>query len=174
MVARGSDPAIEAAGREFVIARDFDAPRELVWKAWTDPEHLKRWWGPKGFTVRVADLDLRPGGVFHYGMRSPDGQDIWGRFVFREILAPERLVFVNSFSDEQGGLTRHPLHAAWPLEMLSTITFAEAEGRTTLTIRWVPLAATQTETATFEAGHDSMRQGWTGTLDQLADFLAKA
>ena len=97
-----------------------------------------------------------------------------GRFVFREIVAPERLVFVNSFSDAEGGLARHALHATWPLEMLSTITFAEAGGRTTLTIRWVPLAATEPEIATFEAGRDSMQQGWTGTLDQLARHLAKA
>jgi uncharacterized protein YndB with AHSA1/START domain len=132
------------------------------------------WWGPKGFTMRVCKLDLRPGGVFHYCMRSPDGRDMWGKWVFREIVAPERIVFVNSFSDEQGGLTRHPWSPTWPLEVLSTLTFAEHEGRTTLTLHGIPLNATEVERKTFEAGRDGMRQGFAGTLDQLAEYLAKA
>jgi len=93
---------------EFSITRVFDAPRDLVWKAFTESERLLQWWGPKGFTMRVAKLDLRPSGVFHYSMRSPEGRDMWGKFVYREIVAPERIVFVNSFSDEAGNLTRHP------------------------------------------------------------------
>ena len=163
-----------SAKGEFVITRVFDAPRELVWKAFTESGRLMHWWGPKGFTVHVAKLDFRPGGVFHYGMRSPDGHDMWGRFVYREIVRPERIVFVNSFSDKDGGLTRPPFSESWPLEMLSTFTFAEHKGRTTLTIQWIPLNPTEAERKTFEAGHDSMQQGWTGTLDQLAAYLAKA
>jgi uncharacterized protein YndB with AHSA1/START domain len=161
------------APEEFVISRTFDAPRELVWKAFTDPEHMKNWWGPKGFAVRAARMDLRPGGSYHYCMRSPDGRDMWGKFGYREIVAPERIVFVNSFSDEKGGLTRHPMSPTWPLEMLSTFTFVEHEGKTTLTIRWVPLNATEAERKTFEDGRKGMHQGWTGTLDQLAEYLAK-
>ena len=158
----------------FVISRVFDATREIVWKAWTEAEHLKHWWGPKGFTVVHSKIDLRPGGVFHYGMRSPDGRDMWGKFVFREIVKPERLVFVNSFSDEKGNVTRHPMHLAWPLEMLSTITFTEQAGKTTVTVRWLPLNATVEERKTFEDGRPSMQQGWTGTMDKLDDYLAKA
>lgn len=173
-MAAENSPATEPAGQEFVISRTFDAPRELVWKAFTDPERMKHWWGPKGFTVRLARMDLRPGGTFHYCLRSPAGHDMWGKFVYREIAAPERLVFVNSFSDEKGSVTRHPMHLAWPLEILSTVTFAEHEGRTTLTIRSVPINATNEERKTFEDGRESMRQGWTGTLDQLAGYLAKA
>jgi len=163
----------QSTDNEFVITRVFDAPRELVFKAFTDPEHMKKWWGPKGFTVIASKMELRPGGIYHYGMRAPDGSTMWGKFVYREIVAPERLVFVNSFSDEQGGVTRHPWSPGWPLEMLSTFTFAEQGGKTALTIRWVPLNPTDEERKTFEAGHDSMRQGWTGTLDQLAAYLAK-
>ena len=77
MDAREGDSVRPGAVREFVVSRVLDAPRALVWKAWTDPEHLTRWWGPKGLTVKVARLDLRPGGVFHYGMHSPDGQEMW-------------------------------------------------------------------------------------------------
>jgi uncharacterized protein YndB with AHSA1/START domain len=138
----------------------------------TDPEHMKHWWGPKDFTVRFARMDFRPGGVFHYCLRSPDGHDMWGRFVYREIVALERIIFINSFSDEKGGLTRHPMHSSWPLEMLSTFTFTEQEGKTTFTVRWRPYNATEAERQTFEDGCNSMNQGWAGTMDQLANYLA--
>ena len=160
--------------RELVFTRVFDAPRELVWKAHTECEHLVHWWGPKGFTMRSCKLDLRPGGIFHYCLRSPDGRDMWGKFIYREIVAPERLVFIVSFSDEQAAVTRHPMSPAWPLETLSTMTFAKDNGRTKLTVRWAPHNATQEECKTFAAGHDGMRQGWGGTFDQLADYLGKA
>ena len=163
-----------SAGSEFVITREFDAPRELVWKAFTEPERMQHWWGPKGFTVIAANMDLRPAGIYHYGMRAPDGSTMWGKFVYREIVRPERIVLVNSFSDAAGNITRHPLNSTWPLQMLSTFLFAEQDGRTTLTIRWLPLDADETERATFAGAHQNMQQGWTGTLDQLAEYLARA
>jgi uncharacterized protein YndB with AHSA1/START domain len=173
MAASKSVPGEDTSDRDFVISRVFDAPRELVWKAFTDPEHMKNWWGPKGFTVRFAKMDFRPGGTYHYCMTSPDGHDMWGKFVYREIVAPERIVLVNSFSDESGGLTRHLMSPTWPLEMLSTFTFSEHEGKTTFTIRWSPLNASETERKTFEDGRKGMQQGWGGTLDQLEAYLAK-
>lgn len=122
----------KAGVRPFVITRTFDAPRELVWKAWTERDRMMQWFGPKGFTMSTAKLDLRPGGIFHYCLRSPDGHEMWGKFVYREIVAPERIVLVNSFSDEKGGITRHPMSASWPLEMLSTTTLTEKNGKTTI------------------------------------------
>ncbi|MEA2904497.1 MAG: hypothetical protein QOI12_1884 [Alphaproteobacteria bacterium] len=163
----------ETASPDFVITRVFDAPRDLVWKAFTDPERMKEWWGPKGFSVIASKMDLRPGGTYHYGMTAPDGAAIWGKFIFREIVAPERMVFINSFSDEAGGLTRHPMAPTWPLEMLSTFTFEDAGGKTKVTIRWAPYNASEEERKTFDAGHDSMRQGWGGTMEQLQTYLAK-
>ena len=163
-----------AADTEFAVTRVFDAPRETVFKAWTEIGHLKNWWGPKGFALRTCVIDLRPGGVFHYGMQPPTAGIMWGKWVFREIVAPERLVFVASFSDEAGGVARNPWVATWPLETLSTVTFDEDGGRTTLTMRGVPLDATEAEQATFKAGRGPMRQGWAGTLDQLASYLRKA
>lgn len=165
-------PAATAAPT-FVTSRVLEAPRELVWRAFTDPAHLLRWWGPKGFDVLTCEVDLRPGGRFLYHLRSLDGQDMWGRFIYREIAPPERLVFVVSFSDATGGVTRHPWSATWPLQTLSTLTFAEHEGRTTLTLHWTPFEATEEERATFAAGRESMRQGWDGTLDQLEAHLAE-
>jgi uncharacterized protein YndB with AHSA1/START domain len=133
-----------------------------------------QWWGPKGFKMKACNLDLRPGGVFHYCLRSPDGQDMWGKFVYREIVAPERLAHIVSFSDEKQGVTRHPLSPTWPLETLATATFAEEGGKTMLTVRWAPYDATEVEKKTFAASHEGMRQGWTGTMDQLAEYLARA
>lgn len=159
--------------QDFVITRDFDAPREMVWRAWTEREQLMQWFRPKGSTIPHATLDLRPGGTFHYALRSPDGHEMWGKWTFREIVAPERLVVVTSFSDAQGGITRHPMGPNWPLETLSTTTFEEHDGKTTITLRWTPWNATASERQTFAETHDSMRKGWGGTFEQLAAYLAK-
>jgi uncharacterized protein YndB with AHSA1/START domain len=164
----------DTADRAFVITRVFDAPRDLVWKAWTERDRLMQWFGPKGFAMPIARLDFRPGGVFHFCLRSPDGHEMWGKFAYREIMAPERIVWVHSFSDEKGSLTRHAMSPTWPLEMLSTATFSEREGKTTVTLQWTALNATEPEQKTFDAGHEGMNQGWTGTFDQLAAYLATA
>jgi uncharacterized protein YndB with AHSA1/START domain len=162
------------ATEEFVITRDFDVARDRMWKLWTDSEHLARWFGPKGVTIISAKNDLRVGGTFHYGMKTPDGTVMWGKWIYREIVPPERLVFIVSFSDETGGVTRHPFSAEWPLEMLSTVTFAEQEGKTAITVRWAPHNATESERKAFKDGRDGMKQGWTGTFDQLAEYLAQS
>jgi len=160
---------------DFVISRVFDAPRDVVWKAFTEPERMRQWWGPKGFKVIACKIDLRPGGTCHYGMTAPDGSTMWGKFVFREIVSNARMVLVNSFSDEAGNTTRHPGHMSWPLEMLTRFTFEEQPGgKTRFTTRWQALNATAEEQNTFDTNHDSMRMGWTGTLDQLSDYLANA
>jgi uncharacterized protein YndB with AHSA1/START domain len=166
--------AAKVEGKEFTISRVVAAPLDRVWKAWTDAKQLKKWWGPKGFAILSTKLDLRPGGVFHYHLRSPEGQDMWGKFIYREVVPQKRLVFVVSFSDEAGGVTRHPLHEKWPLTILSTVTFAEENHKTTVTVKWIPVDATEAERKTFEEGRDSMKAGWTGTFDRLDDYLANA
>ncbi|HMA75045.1 MAG TPA: SRPBCC domain-containing protein [Xanthobacteraceae bacterium] len=172
MTMSSTAPVIERDNGAFIIARTFDAPRDVVFKAFTEPERMKRWWGPKGFTVIASTMDLRPGGTYHYGLKAPDGSTMWGKFVYSEIVAPERLVFINSFSDENGGITRHPMSPTWPLEMLSTFSFTEEHGRTTFTVKWTPLDPSPEERATFDGAQDNMRQGWSGTMDQLAAYLA--
>jgi len=171
--------SIEAIGktstsRPFVISRTFDAPRELLWRAWTERARLMEWFGPQGFTMPAAKMDFRPGGSFHYCLAAPNGHEMWGKFVYREISAPERIVLVNSFSNEDGGITRHPMSPTWPLEMLSTFTLAEQNGKTTATVEWSPLNATAEERATFDAAHEGMKQGWSGTFEQLASYLSRA
>lgn len=165
----------ETLQRELVISRVLDAPRELVWKAFTDPAHMRQWWGPKGFKVIASIMDLRPGGTYHYGLQGADGNAMWGKLNYREIVAPERLVAVMHFSDEAGGVTRHPLSASWPLHMLSTFAFEEHAGDTTnFIVRWSPHEASGEELQTFEAALASMQNGWGGTLDQLEAYLERA
>ena len=159
---------------DFVISRLFDAPRELVWQAWTQTEHLNRWFGPKGCTIPACSMDLRPGGIFHYGMRTPDGREMWGKWTFLEIASPGRLVLISSFSDAKGGVTRHPLSATWPLQTMSTMSLIEENGQTRMTLCWSPHQPTEVERRTFDSAHEGMKQGWSGTLDQLDSYLAAA
>lgn len=156
---------------ELRIVREFNAPQELVWKAHTEAEHLAKWWGPAGFKLTVAKLELKPGGIFHYGMEAPDGNKMWGRFVYREIVPKEKLVFVVSFSDENGGVTRHPMSDTWPLETLNIITLSEKNGKTTVTITGHPVNASAAEEETYRSAFEGMNQGFKGTYDQLEAHL---
>lgn len=158
---------------ELVITHTVDAPSDLVFKAWTEEDRLEKWWGPAGLEMHACKIDLRPGGMFHYGMGVPNGPIMWGRWLLQEISAPERLSFIFSFSDEQGGATRAPFSANWPLEVHSLVTFAEEDGKTTLTMRSIPVNATEAEQATFTGMREGMQQGWAGTLGQLTDYLAQ-
>jgi uncharacterized protein YndB with AHSA1/START domain len=161
----------DTAEETFVISRTFDAPREVMFRVWTDNEHLRNWFGPKETTIVQSTNDSRPDGIYHYAMRTPDGRTMWGRWVYREIVPPQRLVFINSFSDEKAGLTRPPFSERWPSEMLTTITFAERQGKTTVTVRSKPINANAEERKTFAASHASMNGGWSGTFEKLAAYL---
>jgi uncharacterized protein YndB with AHSA1/START domain len=158
--------------KPFVLTRTFDAPRALVWEVFTKAEHLKHWMGPSG-SLSHATVDLKPGGTFHYGMALPDGKVMWGKWTFREIVPQEKLVVVVSFSDADKGVTRHPMSADWPLETLSTTTFTESGGKTTIRLEWRAINASEKERDTFDAAHDSMTQGWGGTMAALDTYLAK-
>lgn len=168
MTVKNAEPV---ATKPFVLSRVFNAPRDLVWKAWTDAEHLKKWFGPKGTTLPTAKMDFRVGGTYHYCLRMPNGGDTWGKWTFRDIKAPERIVLISCFSDANGGATRHPIAPTWPLETLSTTTLSESGGKTTLTLNWEPYNASEEERKTFDGAHDSMNQGWGGTMEQLDTYL---
>jgi uncharacterized protein YndB with AHSA1/START domain len=169
MTAKKNNPTEEPADHELVITRIFAAPRELVWKAFTECERLMRWLGPKGFTLPFCKIDLRVGGVWFYCMRSPKGQDFWNTGVYREIVEPERLVYTDSFSDAAGNVvpaSHYGLSGDWSLELLVTVTFEEHEGKTKLTMRQVGIPAGE-DTDLAEAG-------WNETFDKLVEDLAKA
>lgn len=155
-----------------LLSRVFNAPRELVFKVWTDPEHFGKWWGPQGFSLDVIKMDVRPGGMFLGCQKSPDGnQAMWGKFVYQEVIVPEKLVFVQSFSDEEGNTIRAPFNANWPLEIMNIITFEEIDGKTTLTMQGGPINATAEELAAFDEMAPMVKQGFGGTFDQLAEHL---
>jgi uncharacterized protein YndB with AHSA1/START domain len=146
----------EPADRVLVITRIFDAPRSLVFKAWTEPEHMVNWFGPRGFTSKVLKNDLRPGGAYRIHMRGPDGDDHWSQGVFREIVPPERLVMVGSWADADGNPTRP--------ETTLTLLFEDVGGKTRLTLH----------NAVFESvtARDLHEGGWSTSLDCLAEYLA--
>ena len=155
----------------FVITRQFKRPRATVWKAWSEPEQLKQWWGPKGCSIDLRRFEFRPGGFFHYAMNFEGAPSMWGRFNYREIVAPERLVWLNSFSNEHCGIARAPFSDVCPLEILNTVVFAEHDGQTTVTLRAEPFGEFAAERQYFEELRPSLEQGYGGTFDQLADFL---
>jgi len=160
------------ATKPFILTRVFDAPRDIVFKAWTDPDQLNKWFGPKDFPLSFSKMSqLQPGGTFHYTMDLPNGSKMWGKWTFVEIEPPERLVTIVSFSDENGGVTRHPFSPTWPLKTLSTAVFTEQGNKTLLTLQWEALEPTEEERKTFDEGHASMSQGWGGTMDQLDTYL---
>lgn len=146
--------------REVVITRVFDAPRELVFKAWTDPKIMKAWYGPKMFTNTVCELDVRVGGAWHIVMRGPDGTEYPGRGVYREIVKPERLVFTSEATDKDGKVI---------LAGLATVAFVEEGGKTKLTLR-VRATAMVDYAVAYLGG---MEMGWSQSLDGLAEELAR-
>jgi uncharacterized protein YndB with AHSA1/START domain len=168
MAARQQE-ASGGAQRELVINRTFDAPRELVWKAWTDPEHVMQWWGPRDFTSPACRIDLRVGGKYVFCMRSPDGQDYWSTGIYREIVPPERLVYTDSFADEQGNpvpASHYSMAGEWADEMLVTLTLEQQQGKTTLTLRHAGLPAGEIQEMTGT--------GWNESFDKLAGALARS
>jgi uncharacterized protein YndB with AHSA1/START domain len=156
--------------RELFISRVFDAPRELVWKVWTEPEHVMQWWGPKVFTSPFCSIDLRVGGSYLYCMRSPEGQDFWSTGVYREIVPLERIVATDSFADEKGNVvpaSYYGMSADWPLQMIVTVMFEEQDGKTKFTLKY-PGTEGISETDLAD-----MKQGWNESLDKLAEYLGK-
>jgi uncharacterized protein YndB with AHSA1/START domain len=158
---------IKTAQKEIVIIRIFDAPRALVWKAWTDPKHFMQWWGPKDFTCPFATIDLRVGGKYLNCMLAPDGKEYWCTGEYREIIPMERIVYTDCFSDEKGNVVHASYYEIpgddWPMEMMVTVIFEDFDGKTKMTLTHV--------------GHpggkmgEMASMGWNESLDKLAESL---
>ncbi len=158
---------------ELVITREVNAPREVVFKALSTADVLAKWWGPKGMDLEHVTLDFRPGGKFHYCMKA-NGFEMWGIFNYREIVAPERIVFVSSFADKDGNIIRAPFFdGKWPLEVLNILTLTEQGSKTRITIIGGPINASIAELRIFESNRESMQGGFAGTFDKLDEYLAK-
>ncbi len=158
---------------QFVLARSFDAPQELMFEMWTQPEHFARWLAPAGFEMRFIRADIQTGGSTFYSM-SGAGMTMYGRAHYEQIRRPDRLVYTQQFCDEHENIARHPMAPAWP-ETMRTIVDLTPEGpdQTRVTITWeVAGDATAEEMAVFTGARAGMAQGWTGSLDKLEDLLA--
>jgi len=165
MAARHSNHAKLPNVEDLFVTRVFDAPREAVWKAWTDPRRLVRWWGPEGFTSPSCKMDLREGGKYLFCMRSPEGQEYWSTGVYRDIVPLERIVLTDSFADENGNVvpaSHYGMQGDWPLEMLVTVTFENDKGKTIMTLQH---AGMPSDTVS------DCEAGWNGSFDKLAETL---
>ena len=158
MTADRTNPLIE---REVTITRIFNAPRAVVFRAWTDPVQLAQWWGPKGFTNPVCEIDVRIGGALRIHMRGPDGSIYPMKGEFREILPPERLAFTNIALDEAGTAI---------LEGFTTVTFADDDGKTRLTLHTRARAVVDKAAAYLQG----IEMGWTMSIDKLEALLTPA
>lgn len=148
------------------IIRNFDAPRELVWKAWTEPEHFKKWFGPKNFTCPFCKIDLKVGGRYLSCMRSPEGMEFWITGEFREIIYLKRLIYTDSFADENGNevpASQYGMPGDWSSELIVTINFEDINGKTRMTL-------SHTGIPEGEISHQTTA-GWNEMFDKLADIL---
>jgi uncharacterized protein YndB with AHSA1/START domain len=153
------------AGTASVYTRVLDAPRELVWKAWTEPERFRRWWGPRSYTSPVTETDPRVGGRFFWDMRPPDGQEFFITGVFREVVAPERFAVTKSFAAADGAVvpaSHYGVPGDWPLETVLSVTLVERGGRTGMTVR---------EEGVPEVMRGPNEDGMEEALDKLAEYL---
>jgi uncharacterized protein YndB with AHSA1/START domain len=155
-MATQSNAGTESTKRELLITRTFDAPRELVFKAWTDPQHLIRWWGPRGYTTPLCEMDLRPGGAYRFRMRSSEGNEVLWHGMVREIVAPERIVWTCRIDHADGT----PISS----ETTLTITLKDEQGKTHLTLHQGIFDSDENC-----AAHQS---GWSDALDRMAEHFA--
>ncbi len=149
---------LETDPRSIIGTREFDAPRELVFAAWTDPKHLSQWWGPNGFTTTTSSFDFKPGGVWRFVMHGPDGRDYQNRVTFMEIVPPERIVYRHGGGDD-----------VEPVQFQQTVIFEDLGGRTRLTWRGVFPSAAERDHVIKEYHAD---KGLTQTMARLAEFVA--
>ncbi len=157
-----------AERRDVTITRVFSAPREIVWKYWTEPEYLMRWWGPQGYTSPSSRIDLRVGGRYLSVMQSPEGERIWSTGVYEEIVPPEKVVVTDSFADESGNVvpaTHYGMKGDFPLSTRITITLEEDAGKTRMTVRHEGLPAGEIA--------DGTEVGWNESFDKLESLLMR-
>jgi uncharacterized protein YndB with AHSA1/START domain len=154
---------------EFVITRVFDAPRELVWKMWTEPEMVMKWWGPEIFTSPTCKIDLRVGGKYLYCMRGPDGKDYWNTGTYQEIVPMEKIVTMDSFSDEHGNIISAEEYGlkGFPLKLKVTVLFEDADGKTKMTLIHETSPDIPAEMA------KNMDMGWNQSLAKMEKALAE-
>ena len=154
---------------EYVLERTFDAPRDMVWRAWTDPELLSRWYGP-GIETIIHDFDLQPGGAWLNEMRWGENAD-FSKMVFQEVTQAEKLVWHHSSTDADWNIISSPMMADWPRVLLTTVTFEDLGDKTNVRLSQIPMDATDAEIACFAAMMDGMSKGWGGGYKIIDEIL---
>lgn len=158
----------------FVITREFRAPRALLWAVQTQAAHLQHWLSPAGFHTIHADMDFRVGGRYFYGIEGPQGLQMWGLQRFLDIVPERKIVHLQSFSDKDGGLGRHPMSPAWPAYMHVTAHCEDsADGGTVYTLSWQPHESDAAGMAAFDGARAGMQAGFAGTFAKLDTYLAE-
>jgi uncharacterized protein YndB with AHSA1/START domain len=156
-----SSEGMQAVMQPFEVTRVFDAPRELVFEAWTKPEHLKRWFHPKGFTTPAAESDPRPGGAFRIMMRSSEGEEFWSTGTYREVVSPERIVVVEALLDDENNPR---------VDTTTTVTFEDEGGKTRVTLS---SRVDRILDPTVVPAVEGAKEGWTECLENLAEYLTQ-
>ena len=156
---------------EYILDRVFDAPREMVWRAWTDPELLSRWYGPRVETI-IHKFDLTPGGVWLNEMKFGDNSDL-SKAVFQEVVPEQRLVWHQSSTDSDWNVIGSPMMADWPRVMLTTVTFDDSGSKTNVRLTWVPHEATDAEIACFSGAVANMGKGWESGFAIMDEMFAE-
>lgn len=155
----------------YILERVFDAPRELVWRTWTEPDLLVRWYGPNVETI-VHRLDVKPGGLWLGEMKWGDNSN-FQRVEYTEVTPPERLVWLHAMADADWNIVSNPMMADWPRVLLTTVTFEEADGKTHMRLTWVPHEASEAEVACFSAAIEGLDKGWGAGMELLAELLVE-
>jgi len=156
---------------EFVIDREFDAPRELVWQAWTDPEYLHRWYGP-GVETLIHKFELEPDGLWLNEMKMKNGS-FFQKVIFKEVIKPEKLVWHHCSADSDWNIAANPMMPDWPRILLTSVVFEEKSAKTNVRLSQIPLDATDAEIACFAKMKDGMSGGWGGGYAIIDEILAE-
>ncbi len=161
-----------AIDNSFTITHEFDAPVEKVFDAWADADRLAQWFAPRGYSVIYAESDIRANGVSHYCMTSEHGLKIWGKIFYKDFIRPAKISYTQVYSNEQGVIERHPMIQNYPIEIFTTVMLDEIDGKTSLSLSWEPIHASEEEITRFADETFELSQEWGGMFEQLADYLA--
>lgn len=162
----------ETTVKPSILTREFNAPKQLVYDAWTQVEHLKNWMFPaQGFICEYVSADITPGGSSLHKMTTPDGYEMWLLTKYEEMDPPNMLVFRQYMSNEAGDILPNTQMPNWPKDMRATIKLEEQDGKTQLQLIWEPVNPSKEEAETFEASRGQHGNGWAGGFEQLAIYL---
>ncbi|MEO0581567.1 MAG: SRPBCC domain-containing protein [Bacteroidota bacterium] len=162
---------IRAQDVQFQLTRTFSAPVAQVFQMWTDVDHFAQWWGPKGFTVPVCKADFQVGGALLYCMKAPNGMEMWGKFVFQEIVPNQQIAFINYVTNENGEIMQMAHMPDWPLGIINDIRFEADGNHTILHFSAYPYEGNEKEWNAFDQGKNGLGKGFEGTFEKMETYL---